>query len=82
MRNLRKGPDMTEATMTRDDADSGDRIEDNSENRTALRILLTVLVALAAWGVCIFLWGIPGLYLPALALVPVVWAALIAISMG
>ena len=53
-----------------------------SENAVAARILLVILVALAAWGLSIFFFGVPGLYLPALALVPVVWIALLAITVG
>ena len=46
------------------------------------RILLAVLVALAAWGGAVATWGLPGLYLPALAMVPVIWTLLIIISRG
>ena len=53
-----------------------------SENAVAARILLVILVALVAWGLSIFFFGVPGLYLPALALVPVVWIALLAITVG
>ncbi len=53
-----------------------------SENAIAVRILLTILAALVAWGLCIVVWGVPGLYLPALALVPVIWIAMIAITLG
>jgi len=45
-------------------------------------ILLSVFLFLAAWGVSIALWGIPGLYIPALAMVPVIWVALLVISRG
>ena len=72
---------MTDATLHQTDT-APYHVEDSTEDAVAARILLTILVALVAWGVCIFLWGVPGLYLPALALVPVVWAALIAITMG
>ena len=52
------------------------------ESVLAAKILLIVLVALAGWGVSIAIWGIPGLYLPALALVPVIYLMLILISRG
>lgn len=52
------------------------------EDRRDARILVTVLFALAAWGGAIAMFGVPGLYLPALALVPVVYVLLIAISRG
>ena len=45
-------------------------------------ILLTVLVLLAAWGTSVAMWGIPGLYIPALAMVPVMWVVLLLISRG
>lgn len=45
-------------------------------------ILLSVAVFLAGWATSIALWGIPGLYIPALALVPVIWVLLILISRG
>ncbi len=54
----------------------------SSENRRDARILLTVLVALALWGVSIAIWGVPGLYIPALCLVPVMYVILILISRG
>ena len=45
-------------------------------------ILLSVAVFLAGWATSIAIWGIPGLYIPALALVPVIWVMLILISRG
>lgn len=45
-------------------------------------ILLSVAVFVAAWATSVALWGIPGLYIPALALVPVIWALLLMISRG
>lgn len=45
-------------------------------------ILLVTLLALAAWGASVFFFGIPGLYIPALALVPVMYTILIIISRG
>ncbi|GAA6196138.1 hypothetical protein NBRC116598_15820 [Pseudophaeobacter arcticus] len=41
---------------------------------------LAILICL--WGSSIVLFGIPGLYLPAVALVPVMFTLLIAISRG
>jgi fatty acid desaturase len=46
------------------------------------RILLAVLIGLVCWGLSIFTWGVPGLYIPALALVPVMYVLLILISRG
>ena len=69
---------------------TGDRIarrprrpaRSRSGRKRTLRILLGVLAFIAAWGASAVIWGVPGLYLPALALVPVVWVVLILISRG
>ena len=53
-----------------------------SESALVACILLTVLVALTAWGLAIFTWGIPGLYIPAVAMVPVIFTCLILITVG
>lgn len=45
-------------------------------------ILLSVAVFLAGWATSVALWGVPGLYIPALMLVPVIWAMLLLISRG
>lgn len=45
-------------------------------------ILLVTLLALVAWGASVFFFGVPGLYIPALALVPVMYTILIIISRG
>lgn len=45
-------------------------------------ILLTLAIFLGGWATSIALWGIPGLYIPALALVPVIWVVLLIISRG
>ncbi len=37
---------------------------------------------LSGWACLVLLFGLPGLYLPALALVPVMWTLLILISRG
>jgi hypothetical protein len=42
--------------------------------------IIVLLVAL--WGTSIVLFGIPGLYIPAVALVPVVYIVLVLISLG
>ncbi|MCV2882549.1 hypothetical protein [Actibacterium sp. XHP0104] len=45
-------------------------------------IYLVTLLALALWGVSFFLWGVPGLYLPAVALVPVIFLLLLIVTRG
>jgi len=52
------------------------------QDTSVARILLSVVVLLAAWGASVATWGIPGLYLPALAMVPVIWVLLLIISRG
>jgi hypothetical protein len=54
----------------------------DDEAATVLRILLSLAVFVAGWATSVALWGIPGLYIPALALVPVVWVFLLIISRG
>lgn len=46
------------------------------------KILLTVLLALVAWGISIATWGVPGLYLPAVALTPIMYILLITVAKG
>jgi len=53
-----------------------------SENALAAKIIFTVLILLVAWGVSVFKWGVPGLYIPALAMVPAIYALLIFIAKG
>ncbi|MRU16590.1 hypothetical protein FDP25_14200 [Roseovarius sp. A21] len=52
------------------------------EGRLAAKILVTVLLAMIGWGLSIATWGIPGLYIPALAMVPVMMGILLLISRG
>lgn len=45
-------------------------------------ILLLTLAAVALWGLSVAVFGIPGLYIPALAAVPVIWGLLLLITRG
>lgn len=45
-------------------------------------ILLTVIMLVAAWAGSFVMWGVPGLYIPAVAMVPVMMAVLVWISRG
>lgn len=54
----------------------------DTPDTSVARILLSVVVLLAAWGASVATWGVPGLYLPALAMVPVIWVLLLIISRG
>ena len=53
-----------------------------SETRRDAMILLATIAGLALWGGAVALWGIPGLYIPALALVPVIWVLLLMVTTG
>ena len=52
------------------------------ETKDVLRILLGVLVFVDLWATSIVTWGVPGLYIPAVALVLVMFVALFLISRG
>jgi len=55
---------------------------EKSDRRVAALLLVGVLVFLAAWAGSVVLWGIPGFYIPALILVPVVYALMVIGSRG
>lgn len=44
--------------------------------------LFIFFAIVAAWGISFATFGIPGLYIPAVAAVPVIWIALLAITRG
>jgi hypothetical protein len=45
-------------------------------------ILMITLFGIILWGLSVAAFGIPGLYIPALAAVPVIWILLILITRG
>lgn len=45
-------------------------------------ILLITLCGIVLWGLSVAAFGIPGLYIPALIAVPVIWTLLIIITRG
>ncbi|MDX2482544.1 MAG: hypothetical protein QNK42_02660 [Pseudodonghicola sp.] len=53
-----------------------------SDNKAAIWLLVAVVLFLVLWATSVALFGVPGLYIPALALVPVVWIVLILVSRG
>lgn len=71
-----KGPDMT------DDHDTHDTETAGSDRKAEIILLLGAILFLAAWAGSVALWGIPGLYIPALILVPVVYVLMIVGSRG
>lgn len=72
---------MTKAEIHTHDTRNSEA-ERKAEDALALRIILVVVLALLAWAGAVALWGLPGLYLPAVALVPVIWILLLLISFG
>jgi len=68
--------------MTATDTHTTSQTTTDAETVTVRRILLSVAVFVAGWATSVALWGIPGLYIPALALVPTAWVMLILISRG
>ncbi|RKF16056.1 hypothetical protein D6850_00320 [Roseovarius spongiae] len=70
-------------TLTETTADSGaPTAVDETEARQARTTLIAVILGIVAWGLCFAVWGLPGLYLPAVALVPVVFGSFILICTG
>lgn len=69
--------------MTGNDTQDNPEVDDNGDD-TALvkKILLALVIILAAWGAAIFKWGVPGLYIPALASVPLIYLILIIVARG
>ncbi|SFK81842.1 hypothetical protein [Shimia haliotis] len=51
-------------------------------NKTLIAIYAVLLLAVLLWGGAIAIFGIPGLYIPALCAVPVIYTLLIIISRG
>ncbi|WP_113911038.1 hypothetical protein [Roseovarius dicentrarchi] len=73
---------MNNPSVSHTEPTSGERSTKSSENMVAAKIILVIVLALVAWGASVFIWGVPGLYIPALALVPVIWIALVWITLG
>jgi len=48
---------------------------------SAAKIFLTIFLGLCLWGLSFAVFGLPGLFLPAVALTPVVLATLVLISL-
>jgi len=68
--------------MTRNSKPPADQPPRDPDAAAVVPILLGVVIFLALWGGSIALWGVPGLYIPALVMVPVIWVALLLISRG
>ncbi|GAA6163755.1 hypothetical protein NBRC116590_14590 [Pelagimonas sp. KU-00592-HH] len=60
-----------------------DTHHDEVISKSGLAMIYAVLAAVVvAWGSAVYAFGIPGLYMPAVALVPVIWVILLIISRG
>ncbi|MDQ2093497.1 hypothetical protein [Rhodalgimonas zhirmunskyi] len=53
-----------------------------AENALAMKIILTVLVLIVLWGLAIFFFGVPGLYIPAVIATPIIYILLITVARG
>lgn len=62
--------------------DPNPQTDDAEEAALTKKIILALIVILALWGAAIFAWGIPGLYIPALASVPLIYLVLIVVAKG
>ncbi|MBI6630543.1 hypothetical protein JAO82_11715 [Pontibaca sp. S1109L] len=58
------------------------KTQEQRDTATAVRIMVGVFAFLLAWGASVVTWGLPGLYLPAVGLVPVVYVMLLLITRG
>lgn len=70
--------EATPSTLNQTTAESHDKAEKNLE---VMAFVLALVLALL-WGLSIALFGLPGLYIPAVAAVPVVYVLLLIISQG
>ena len=66
---------------TADAVDIQDHAQEN-EGRSVAVILLGLLLVLAAWAAAVVTWGLPGLYIPAVAMVPVCMLTIVRITLG
>jgi len=71
---------MAATDITRNDIPDAEHGEADGETLLEAKIIVTVLALVALWATSVATWGIPGLYIPALALVPVIWVVLLMIS--
>ncbi|NIZ61500.1 hypothetical protein DL239_10975 [Sedimentitalea sp. CY04] len=71
---------MTDATAS--SAHSPTNQTAKSEMSTDAKMFLAIAVFLALWALSVVIWGIPGLYMPAVALVPVIFGLLMLITRG
>ncbi|MFA3916008.1 hypothetical protein [Ruegeria hyattellae] len=58
------------------------QIDAGTLDRGAVKAWGLVIAGVAIWGCSIALFGVLGLYIPALIMVPVIWAILLIITLG
>lgn len=63
-------------------ADTNPHHDDLPSTKTTVWIFVAVALFAALWATSIVLFGVPGLYIPALALVPVVGLLIVLVSLG
>ena len=69
--------------MSLADATTLPAVETSKKSITGeLVAFLIALVLVALWGLSIFAFGVPGLYIPAVAAVPVIYVVLLIITVG
>lgn len=51
-------------------------------NKVAILLFIAVAIFLSLWATSIVLFGVPGLYIPALIMVPIIGATLVLITRG
>ncbi|MEI4231442.1 hypothetical protein [Roseovarius sp. D22-M7] len=56
--------------------------DDKSDRKAEAILLIGVLLFIAAWAGSVVIWGIPGLYIPAVILVPVIYVLMVWGSRG
>ena len=62
--------------------ESHDAHHDEVSPATIKAIFAVIAAIVVAWGSAIYAYGVPGLYIPALCFVPVMYAILITIAKG
>lgn len=72
---------MTDTTVAKPPLPSDNPPTKNSLSPDA-KMFLAIAVFLLIWALSVVTWGIPGLYMPAVAMVPVIFAILMLITRG
>ena len=73
---------LTDTNPTIEKDAAADAHHDETSPATIKAIFAVLAAVVVAWGSAIFAYGVPGLYIPALCFVPVMYALLIVISKG